>query len=857
VIQEQNLQEQSRQDQSAGGQFRLVALSADVGRALTTRDIQADMLRGCVEAMVTHLDAAFARIWVLDEAENVLVLCASAGQYTHLDGPHGRVPVGQFKIGLIAQERQPHLTNAVVGDPRVSDQEWARREGMVAFAGYPLVVDGRLVGVVALFARQPLAAATLLALGSVADQIGVGVERLRADGERRASQEALAESQERLRDAQARLESALAAGGVGTWTYDLSADRVVADANLARLFSVTSEDAAGGSLDVYLQAIHPDDRPQVARAIADAVASGEVYEAQYRVVLPDGSHRWLATRGRVERDAEGEAIALPGVVLDVTEQVERERRERFLADLAERARTLTDPETVIADAVRSLGGFLGVSRCLFADIDIEADTCAVRPDYHAGDGVATIEGVFPISAFGPYVVAEYAAGRVAVVDDVRLDPIKVPPDTVAAYDAIGVRAYVAAPVMHSSRLVSAVAVHSAAPRRWESEEVQLIRAVVERTWLTVEVLRQQRALAHEAETTARVLASITDAFFTLDTDWRYTSVNDQADRLMSRGRDEVMGKIFWEVFPHLIGTVFDEQYHRAVEEQVRVSFETHYPTLNAWLEVRAFPSRDGLSVFFRDISERKGQEAERERLAERERNIASQLQAALQPEMPALVPGLSVGRFTRAALDEAQIGGDFYDLFPLDKELYAVVIGDVSGKALAAAQQIALIRNSLRTTLYLYRAPAQAATALNKIVTAHDLLVGFVTVWVGVYDAATGQITYCSCGHEPGLVRRAGGAVEALETTGPPLGVAENAEYGQSSLVLSSDDCLLLYTDGISEAGPSRRELLGTEGLIRLIRALYVGKDAQAEAEALVAEVSAYTNGVFRDDVAVLLARRL
>ena len=84
------------------------------------------MLAGCAEALVQHLDAAFARVWVLDEAEDVLVLRASAGLYTHLDGPHGRVPVGQFKIGLIAQERSPHLTNAVVGDPRVSDQEWAR-----------------------------------------------------------------------------------------------------------------------------------------------------------------------------------------------------------------------------------------------------------------------------------------------------------------------------------------------------------------------------------------------------------------------------------------------------------------------------------------------------------------------------------------------------------------------------------------------------------------------------------------------------------------------------------------------------------------------------------------------------------
>ena len=116
-----------------------------------------DFLQRCVEAIVRHLDAAFARVWTVDEAGAVLELQASAGLYTHVDGPNGRIPVGQFKIGRSAQERAPHLTNQVIGDSRVSDQAWEQREGMVAFAGYPLLVDDHLVGVVALFARPSVA----------------------------------------------------------------------------------------------------------------------------------------------------------------------------------------------------------------------------------------------------------------------------------------------------------------------------------------------------------------------------------------------------------------------------------------------------------------------------------------------------------------------------------------------------------------------------------------------------------------------------------------------------------------------------------------------------------------------------
>src|SRR4026208_1111297 len=106
---------------------------------------------------------------------------ASAGMYTHLDGPHGRVPVGKFKIGLIAEERKPHLTNEVVGDPRVSDQEWAKRERMVAFAGYPMLVEDRLVGVVAMFARHKLTDVTLQALASISNNIALGIERKQAE----------------------------------------------------------------------------------------------------------------------------------------------------------------------------------------------------------------------------------------------------------------------------------------------------------------------------------------------------------------------------------------------------------------------------------------------------------------------------------------------------------------------------------------------------------------------------------------------------------------------------------------------------------------------------------------------------
>src|SRR6185436_7328301 len=102
---------------------QMSSLGAAVGLALADSHTLAHALQRCAEALVTNLGAAFARIWTLNEREGVLELQASAGLYTHLNGPHGKVPFGQFKIGRIARDRKPHLTNTVIGDFEVSDQE--------------------------------------------------------------------------------------------------------------------------------------------------------------------------------------------------------------------------------------------------------------------------------------------------------------------------------------------------------------------------------------------------------------------------------------------------------------------------------------------------------------------------------------------------------------------------------------------------------------------------------------------------------------------------------------------------------------------------------------------------------------
>jgi PAS domain S-box-containing protein len=162
------------------GKARLIALGAEVGIALTRiQDLQG-ALQSCVESVVRHVDAALARIWTLDGAQPELQLQATAGMNTYPGGA-GRVPLGTLEIGIIARKRHPHLTNSATKDPRIGNPEWVSEEGMVAFAGYPLIVENRLVGVAATFARHPLDGDTLHALESIANSLAIGIERKRTE----------------------------------------------------------------------------------------------------------------------------------------------------------------------------------------------------------------------------------------------------------------------------------------------------------------------------------------------------------------------------------------------------------------------------------------------------------------------------------------------------------------------------------------------------------------------------------------------------------------------------------------------------------------------------------------------------
>jgi PAS domain S-box-containing protein len=314
-----DITERQRAEAEMAERHRLETLVAEVGVALTGAESLRQGLQQCAEILVRDINAALARIWTVNEEDKVLELQASAGMYTHLDGGHARVPMGQFKIGRIAENGEPHWTNTVQQDSWVGDPEWARREGMAAFAGYPLKVEERVLGVVAAFARKPLTPATLQAFASVAHNLAQFIKRKRAE-------ETLRESEEKYR---ALIETT----GTGYVIIDTQGSVIDANPEYVRLTGRRALHEILGRRVTEWTAQH--DLARNAEAVRRCAELGFVRNLELEYVNGDGKCTPIEVNATVVPAAGG--VRIVSLCRDITE---RKRAEQALRESEERYRLL-------------------------------------------------------------------------------------------------------------------------------------------------------------------------------------------------------------------------------------------------------------------------------------------------------------------------------------------------------------------------------------------------------------------------------------------------------------------------------------------------------------------------------------
>jgi signal transduction histidine kinase len=301
---------------------QLATLASTISHLLTAQESVTVVLQRCAEQIVAHLDVVFARIWLLDNPDT-LVLKASAGLYTNLQGRYSRVPVSaSLKIGRMVLDRRPRLTNKLAEEGWVKEPEWAQRERLVAYAGYPLIAKDRVVGVMAMFSRHPLTERTLEELAAISGGIAQCVVRCQAE-------QALLTSEERL-------SLAVEGAAIAFWDWDVATGKMIWS---DRFYTLMGDDpvTTRPTFEAWQQRIHPEDLQRVTDVLDDSRHNGTAYSCDYRVCPTDGSDpRWVAARGRFLTNGSGTVVRMIGALSDIGHRKQAEAEVRHLLDQAER-----------------------------------------------------------------------------------------------------------------------------------------------------------------------------------------------------------------------------------------------------------------------------------------------------------------------------------------------------------------------------------------------------------------------------------------------------------------------------------------------------------------------------------------
>ncbi|HEY9796999.1 MAG TPA: PAS domain S-box protein [Leptolyngbyaceae cyanobacterium] len=309
--------------------------------------------------------------------------------------------------------------------------------------------------------------------------------------------------------------------------------------------------------------LHPDDRERIEQQYRECILEAKSQDIEFRAIAADGHPVWLQDNVSVVKDAEGRLTKITGLMVHMSDAYRQAGQRQQAEEQLKRYQVLSEHSRDIVLFVRLDGQI------------IEANNAAIQ-------------------AYG-YDRSELLS--------VKIDTLRAPQTHALIAEQIeqADKQGILFETIHRRKDGSFFPVEVSAQSTVIGKEkivLSIIRDITERK-------RAEEALRESNRRITNILESITDAFVALDHQWRITYVNQETARLNGQKPEDMIGKTHWEQWPWSVGTFVEREYRRAVTERVAVHLEILYEPLNMWLEIHAYPSQDGLSIYFRDITERK------------------------------------------------------------------------------------------------------------------------------------------------------------------------------------------------------------------------------------------------------------
>ena len=749
---------------------------------------------------------------------------------------------------IVVEEGEPLVVADAVHDVRVRDRRPVVTGFLGSYLGVPMVADdGSVVGSLCVHQHEPRG-------WSAHDQEILTELASAATGHLEIA--ALTDDY-RGRQRAAELGTAATAAGIGTWEWNFADDSLVWDDVLLKLFGLTPE-TFGGRIDSFNAAVHPEDLPEVTRALTEAIATSGVYEAQFRILRPDGAVRWIAARGKPSPGPEGRIDRFVGAVTDLTALRRGEARIGTVLDTMAVGYVALDREGRFSYANAEAERVLATPRAQFLGRTVQEafpgieDSAVIQEYRRVADGGANVS----FDAYYPPPLDAWFEVRIVPVDEgVGIYFLDISERRAAQQEA----------ERNAERAAALAEVAGAFAETLDAEQALLdaVRSLVPRfaDWTIVSTLdggtapwrkrlRDVGAWHHDP-----LLRGVLEEYRGLRVE-AFADDSPVRDAL-TRGTVALLDAA---ALPpgHLLrpGRAHELLHDLAPAATVVLPLRGRGRT-RGLLTVARTTDREPFSAedvaTLEEVSRQIGLGLDNAQLSAAQRGLAEELQLSLLTELPRLDDLQLVARYVAAA-DGAQVGGDWYDGFTVADGGTFLVIGDVTGHDRGAAAAMAQVRNVLRGVAHaLGDSPARILEALERAMRdlAVDTLGTAVLARVEQGTTDTSRVLrWSSAGHLPPLVVHADGRAELLDRPHDLLlGLDSGLRRHDHTVPLLEGDTLLLYTDGLVE----RRDEDLDEGLDRLQRNAVelVGLPADRFCDALLERMSPGSE----DDIALLLLR--
>ncbi len=612
-------------------------------------------------------------------------------------------------------------------------------------------------------------------------------------------------------------------------------------------------------------------------------------EAEYRVVSKQGEERY-ALLNAAPIFEQGVPIGAFVVAHDVTERKRREIDLAFLAELAAEFAHRSSAEQIMAAVCPRLAAHLDISTCLVTAIDETSDRATVEYAWDR-DGEREVAGSQRLSDLVSEEFRRAArSGATVVVGDTQHDPRV----DGAGHAALGIHAGVNVPLRRDDRWSYLFSAGSRTARVWRHDEIALIEEVANRTLPQLERARAEQSLRETARLSRALVAidalvlsslrpveiveaALREGARAIGAETAGLSLHDDAERrfrvayvynyppdrvgILIPDADDTHGVLAMTTGravaiddtrsdPRVVSELMAAWRIKSVVcaplsvngRPIGVAYYNYHATAHRF----SAPETD----FVERLASLLSAALQNAAAYEQQRDLATALQENLVHPLPEIA-GLEVGVASATASEAELVGGDFCDVFALRDGRVAIVVGDVAGKGVRAAGLTETVRAKMRAFATIEPVPDFVLAKTNELLLLLDPGQPHVTVFLGLLDPHTGQLTYASAGH-PAPVHLGRDAGRPLDVAyGPPLGTFTSA-YTAGQTRLTADDYLVLYTDGVTEARRGAA-MYGEEHLIETIVGLR-GLSAQALADGLLRDVAAYATRL-ADDIQIVALR--